>query len=78
MIEFIVKPKPIQGIDKLTAKELEIIQEIADGFSSKEISIRLGITLKTVEVHRYRIMKKTEAKNFIQIVLTLYKEGIVK
>jgi DNA-binding NarL/FixJ family response regulator len=80
MAEKIVRPPDIEisAIKKLTEAELEIIQEVADGYRSKEIAIRLGISQKTVEVHRHNIMVKLGARSFLQIVLVLHKKNIIK
>lgn len=64
-------------IKRLTPKEVQIIQEVAYGFTSKEIGARMRIAHKTVEAHRHHIMVKTAAKNFMQVVLVLYKKGII-
>ena len=66
------------AINRLTVTELEIIQEVANGLISKEISTKLGMSHKTVEVHRHNIMKKLGARNFVQIVLVLYKKNIIR
>jgi DNA-binding NarL/FixJ family response regulator len=50
-------------IDKLTSRELEIINLIKIGKSSKEIGEFLNIALKTVEVHRHNILKKLKLSN---------------
>src|SRR5882724_6925321 len=46
------------AINSLSRRELEVIQLLKKGLSSKEIALQLGVTLKTVEVHRYNILKK--------------------
>ena len=46
---------------KLTERECEIAGLVVDGKSSREISASLGISTKTVEAHRARIMDKTRA-----------------
>lgn len=52
----------------LSRRELDIVQLIKEGLSSKEIAIRLDISLKTVEVHRYNILKKLSLKNTAALV----------
>jgi len=44
------------------------MQMIVDGFANKEIGIRLGISPKTVEVHRTHIMEKVHARNAADLV----------
>lgn len=56
------------GINLLSRREIEIAQLIKEGKPSKEIASILGITLKTVEVHRYNILKKLKLKNTAALV----------
>jgi DNA-binding NarL/FixJ family response regulator len=56
------------GIDLLTEREMEIIQHVREGSSSKEIAASLNISLKTVEVHRHNILKKLKLKNSAALV----------
>jgi len=55
-------------LSQLSDREIEIIQLIKKGYYSKEISNKLGITLKTVNSHRYNILKKLELKNTAALV----------
>jgi DNA-binding NarL/FixJ family response regulator len=50
-------------------REIEIIKLSCREFSSKEIAVKLFISIRTVEKHRNRIMEKTNAKNFIGSIL---------
>lgn len=63
--------------DLLSDRELQIIKMICKELSSKEIAERLFITLKTVETHRRHIMDKTDAKNFIGVLLFAIKNKIL-
>ena len=50
-----------QGKDaSLTAREREVLVQIAEGLSNKEIASRLGVGVRTVETHRERIMRKLD------------------
>lgn len=63
----------IRGFSRLTAREREVLQLVADGMSNKEAGRTLGISPRTVEVHRARVMEKLGAKNaadLMRIVLT--------
>jgi DNA-binding NarL/FixJ family response regulator len=55
-------------IHSLTDREMQIIQYIKAGNSSKEIAGLLNISLKTVEVHRHNILKKLKLKNSASLV----------
>ena len=52
----------------LTPREHEVLDAIASGASNKEVGRRLGISPRTVEVHRARIMRKTGARNAADLV----------
>ena len=54
----------------LTSRERQILDLILDGHSNKSIAADLGISQRTVEVHRAAIMKKIETKNFAALVRT--------
>ena len=51
------------GRHRLTGRERDVLQQVAQGASNKEAGRRLGISPRTVEVHRPRIMDKLGAKN---------------
>jgi DNA-binding NarL/FixJ family response regulator len=54
--------------EALTKRELEIIKLVRDGGSSKNIANQLQISIKTVELHRYRVLKKLKLKNAAALV----------
>jgi DNA-binding NarL/FixJ family response regulator len=56
------------NINSLTEREIQIINFIKEGSSSKEIATSLSISLKTVEVHRHNILKKLKLKNSASLV----------
>jgi two-component system invasion response regulator UvrY len=56
------------GINSLSERELEIISFIKQGLPSREIAKKLDISTKTVEVHRYNILKKLQLKNTASLV----------
>lgn len=55
-------------IKSLSSRELEIIRCIKSGLSSKQIGVELGISKKTVEVHRHNIFKKLKLKNLASLI----------
>jgi DNA-binding NarL/FixJ family response regulator len=63
-------------INMLSQREVEIIDLIKQGMSSREIASRLDITLKTVEVHRHNILKKLSLKNTAALVNFINNAGI--
>lgn len=62
-------------LSSLTGRELEIINYIKEGMSSKEIAAKFFIALKTVEVHRHNILKKLKLKNSTSLVNFVHQHG---
>ena len=56
------------NIDSLTAREFEVFLGIADGRTNKVVAIDLGISERTVEVHRANLMKKLSARTLADLV----------
>lgn len=64
------------GRHLLTSREREVLGQVASGASNKEAGRRLGISPRTIEVHRARIMTKLGAKNAADLMrIVLSKEG---
>jgi len=63
-------------MNTLSRREIEIVQLIKEGLSSKEVAQRLDISLKTVEVHRYNILKKLNLKNTASLVNFINAQGL--
>jgi DNA-binding NarL/FixJ family response regulator len=63
-------------MNNLSRRELDIIKLIKEGLSSKEIALQLDISLKTVEVHRYNILKKLKLKNTAALVNFINTKGL--
>lgn len=53
---------------KLTNREREILELVGKGLHAKEIAATLGISARTVEVHKARLMTKLEARNVSELV----------
>ena len=57
-----------EEVEKLTTREKEIIKFIVDGLSSKDISEKLFLSVKTIESHRGNIYKKLKVKNVAELI----------
>lgn len=57
----------LEGLRDLTKREEEILEILLRGYSCKETAILLGISYRTVQAHRARILLKTGARNFIAL-----------
>lgn len=63
-------------LNDLSRRELDIIKLIKEGHSSREIALQLDISLKTVEVHRYNVLKKLKLKNTAALVNYINAKGL--
>ena len=63
------------GSERLTRREHEVLAQITGGASNKEAGCKLGISPRTVEVHRARIMDKLGAKNAADLVRMVFGRG---
>ncbi|MGL6127350.1 response regulator transcription factor [Chryseobacterium artocarpi] len=63
--------------DPLTRREMEILKLICDGYSSKDISEKLFISINTVETHRKKILLKLNVKNTVGVVKYALENHII-
>ena len=63
------------GVDSLTPREREVLARVIGGASNKEAGRMLGISPRTVEVHRASIMDKLGAKNAADLVRIVLGQG---
>ena len=64
--------------NRLTAREREIVQLLADGKSSKEVASTLKISVKTAETHRANIMRKLELHSVSELVRYAIRNQIIE
>ncbi len=60
--------KAVGAIENLTAREREVMCLVVEGYTNKAVAAELGISEKTVEVHRGRVMEKTAAQSLSELV----------
>ena len=65
------------GIDHPSQREMDVLQAIAGGLTSKEIAQRLFISENTVEAHRKSLFQKLEARNIADLVMMAVKRGYI-
>ncbi|TVQ61513.1 MAG: DNA-binding response regulator [Phycisphaerales bacterium] len=63
-------------IDSLTPREREVLQLIAEGLTSKEIGVRIGAALKTIESHRTNIIRKLDIHSIAELTKYAVREGL--
>jgi DNA-binding NarL/FixJ family response regulator len=64
--------------DELTHRQVEILTLIAQGRASKEIAFKLGLSSKTVDVHRSRIMERLRLNDIASLTLYAVRKGLIK
>jgi DNA-binding NarL/FixJ family response regulator len=62
---------------RLTSRERQVVQLVAEGKSTKQIAALLAITLKTAEFHRARVMKKLDVHDVAGLVRYAIREGLI-
>jgi PAS domain S-box-containing protein len=72
-------PVPARGaaVSPLTSREVQVLALVADGHSTKEIGALLGISYKTADSHRSRIMEKLGVHETASLVRYAIRQGIV-
>lgn len=63
-----IDPRQLEALKRLTQRERQVLEEIARGLQSKEVAWKLGISVRTVDVHRSNILAKLSARNTSQAV----------
>ena len=63
---------------RLTSREREVLQLLAEGRANKEIAAALGITTKTAETHRARIMAKLELHSMSELVRYAIRNNVIE
>ncbi len=66
-----------QTTTKLGQRQREVLQLLAEGHSVKDAAWRLGVSVKTVEYHKYRIMSKLDLHSTAELVRFAVRHGIV-
>jgi DNA-binding NarL/FixJ family response regulator len=68
---------PTPGRSRLTPREREIVQLLAEGKSTKAVAADLGLSVKTAETHRSNIMRKLQLHSVSDLVLYAVRNNIV-
>jgi DNA-binding NarL/FixJ family response regulator len=71
-------PAECDGIQALTAREREVLCLLAEGLQNKEVAVKLGVSLRTAETHRARIMKKLKTSSIARLVKLAIRNNMVR
>jgi two-component system, NarL family, response regulator NreC len=71
----------LEGLDpspasQLSSREREVLQLIAEGSSTRDISERIHVSVKTVETHRQQIMRKLSVRSVAELTKIALREGL--
>jgi DNA-binding NarL/FixJ family response regulator len=64
--------------DRLTARQREVLQLIAEGQNTKDIAARLNVSIKTVETHRKQLMERLDIHDVAGLVRYAIRAGIIE
>lgn len=68
----------VSNPNRLTPREREVVQLLAEGRTSKEVANQLGISVKTAETHRSRIMAKLDLRSVTELVRYAVRNRIIE
>jgi DNA-binding NarL/FixJ family response regulator len=71
-----LKTQTDSPIEKLSEREREVLQLLAEGKSTKEIADMLFVSVKTIETHRQQIMNKLDIHNIAELTKLAIREGL--
>lgn len=57
-----------QGAPALTPRQKQILRLVAEGLTNREIAHHFGISVRTVEVHRFNLMRRLRVRNVAQLI----------
>ena len=66
----------VTRVRSLSARELQMLQALLNGLSNKQIADHLGISIRTVEMHRASLMRKLQARSLADAVITATAAGL--
>ena len=77
VVEAVRSPRSVVE-EPLTAREREVLQLIAEGKTTKEIAVLLGVSVKTADAHRTRLMQKLDLHDIASLTRYAIRQGIIQ
>lgn len=72
-----IREKQTEDLISFSERELEVLNYVCKGLSTKEIADKMFISSRTVEKHRANLMTKTDAKNIIEVIIYAVKNKLI-
>ena len=66
------------ALETLTARQTQVLTQIAEGYTTKQIALNLGVSPKTVETHRTQLMNRLEIFSVAELVRLAIREGLIE
>jgi len=77
LAEYVAKPVVLPVAD-ITPREKEVLELVAEGYSTKQIADKLSISIRTVESHRINMLKKLEVSNSAELIRKSIQLKLIK
>ncbi len=61
----------------ISKRELQVLNQVCQGLSNEEIGKKLKISYRTVERHRTNLIRKTNSKNIIEVIIYALRQGLI-
>jgi two-component system, LuxR family, response regulator FixJ len=71
-----IRCRPFSGRAHLTRREIDVLEQITAGVTNKVAARNLGISSRTIEVHRRNILKKLDAKNAVHLLRIVMEQRV--
>lgn len=63
---------------EFTTTELKLVKMLSEGYSSSEIAVELGLSIRSAETYRHRLIKRLNVANSVELIDYFYKNGLMK
>ncbi|MCS6290452.1 MAG: response regulator transcription factor [Nitrospira sp.] len=75
----VIKPAPVRTkrSEGLTPRQKEILKLVSQGNTNRDIARRLDISVRTVEVHRFNLMRRLKVRNVAQLLRQALQQGFL-
>ncbi len=77
MLQSFAQGTEVRSVSKLTPRQREILQLLAEGHTMKEVASILNIAARTVAFHKYRMMETLGLKRGAELLRVAIKDGLI-